>query len=121
MFLDMKDKIIGFFKNGFNIALIALQMVAIICYFLCEYSTFLVVIFFALEGAFFVVWGTKILVNNRDIDIKSEIYHQLPFSGDERINISKRNENIRKNNKFIAISLIIFGIVLVFGWFTMLF
>ena len=57
----MKQKIIEFLKDKFNIALIVLQVLAIICYFLNAYLFFLL-LFFALESAFLIVWGVKYFV-----------------------------------------------------------
>ena len=117
----MKDKLINFFKNKFNIALIAIQVVAVIFYAMSGLIVFFPILFFASEGAFFIVWGVKLLVEMRDVDYKMEILSQLPLSEQERIDLAKKNQRIQKNNKFIAIILIILGIALCFSIISALF
>lgn len=116
----MKDKIINFFKNKFNITLIILQVIAFVSYFLGGISQFFVVMFFVLEGAFFIVWGIKFLVGIGDSKYSQEIYSQLPFSEDERQRIRKHGMMTNKNNKFIGAFMIVLGVILIFSLFSMI-
>lgn len=108
----MKDKIIAFFKDKFNIALITLQVVAIISYFLSFLVGFISYIFFVLESAFFIVWGIKSLISCRKNKYSMEIYEQLPYTTEDRISLKKQNEKNNKNNKFIGIVFILLGIII---------
>ena len=117
----MKDKLIGFIKNKFNIALIAIQLCALVFYALSGLWEFFPILFFVSEGAFFIVWGVKLLVEMRKVTTSQEILSQIPMSEQERLELAKRNVRIEKNNKFIAIILIILGIVLVFSILSVLF
>ena len=114
----MKDIIMKFLKNKFNIALIVIQIVALVCYFLSGLWKFFPILFFMLEGAFFIVWGIKIFVGIRASDTSQEIYNQLPFSEEEKKNISKTNLRTKKNNKMVGIILIILGSILFFSIFS---
>jgi len=117
----MKDKIISFFKSKFNIALIVLQILAIVCYFLSRLGDFFSIIFFVLEGAFFVVWGIKILYQLKVQDVSKEVLNQLPYSDEEKERQRKLRESVAKNNRFIAICFIVLGLILVFSLFSLMF
>jgi len=117
----MKDKILSFLKNKFNIALIIIQGLAIICYFLGCLSVFFSAMLFVLEGVFFVVWGLKILIQIRNSRYTQEIFNQLPYDEAEKARILKQRNSINKNNKFIGISLIVLGAILIFSLFSFIF
>lgn len=117
----MKQKIIEFLKNKFNITLIALQALAVISYFLSNYFLFFLILFFALESAFFIVWGVKFIVINKDAKYKMEIYDQLPYTDAQREVIRKNSENNSKNNKLMAVMLILLGVVLFFSGISVIF
>lgn len=119
--MSMKEKILKFLKDKFNIALITLQVVAIICYVLSGVSTVFVGLFVALEGAFFVVMGVKFLRGISDSRYAQEIYEQLPYTEEEKKVLRKKQESANKNNRFVAIILIILGIVLFFSAFSLIF
>ena len=117
----MKDKILKFLKDKFNIALISIQVVAIISYLMSVWGVFFVVLFFSLEGAFFIVWACKIFYNIKRSKASQEIYTQLPYTELERENIRKKTALIDKNNKTVAVVLLILGIILVFSVFSYIF
>ena len=117
----MKQKVIEFFKNKLNMALIILQTLALISFSLCELFVFFLVMFFVFESAFLIVWGVKFIVANKDARYKLEIYDQLPYTSEQREVIRKNSENNSKNNKMMAVMLILFGIVLFFSGISMIF
>ena len=117
----MKEKMLRFLKNKFNITLIVIQMIAIVVYLINGLWEYMPVIFFALEGVFFIVWGVKILSDLKKLDVQQEVFGQMPYTDEERIEIAKRNKAVRKNNKFLAVALIILGAVLFFSLFSVLF
>lgn len=121
MYSSMKEKILRFLKNKFNIALIIIQFLAIIFYALGGVWELAVILFFMLEGAFFVVWGSKILVEIKANTVGQDFMSQLPFTDSEKIEMEKRNQKIQKNNKFLAVVLISIGVVLVFSLISVLF
>ena len=117
----MKEKFKRFISNKFNIALIIIQVLAISSYFLNGTHMFFTVMFFLLEGAFFILWGIKMLINISDTRRQYEIYEQLPYEESEKIRMIKASENSNKHNKFMGIGLILLGIVLIFSLFSMIF
>ena len=116
----MKHKIIEFFKDKFNIALIVIQVFAIMCYLLGAHMFFMV-LFFVLESAFLIVWGVKFLVDNSNSKYKMEIYDQLPYTAAQKELIVKEKEKNAKNNKMMAVMLILLGIVMLFSGVSMIF
>lgn len=117
----MKQKIIEFLKNKFNIALIVLQVLAIISYFLGSFSFLFMILFFMLESAFLIVWGVKFIFVNKGAKYQLEIYEQLPYTDAEREAIRKNSENNSKNNKLMAVMLIVLGVVLFFSGLSVIF
>ena len=117
----MKEKILTFLRNKFNITLIIIQVIAIISYLLSSVGTFFVGLFFTLEGVFFVVWGVKILKTIKQNYSQLDVINQMPYSDEEKISIRKKMENANKNNRFVAIILILLGAVLFFSVFSLIF
>lgn len=117
----MKEKLLKFIKDKFNIALIIVQALAVLSYLLSGLGVFFVMLFFSLEGAFFIVWASKIFYAINANKESQEIYSKLPYTELEKENLRKKNESINKNNKMVAIILLIMGIVLVFSVFSYIF
>jgi len=111
----MKQKIIQFFKNKLNITLLALQFLAIICALLGFF------IFFLFEGAFFVIWGIKLILAKRYKNNELEIYEQLPYSEEQKKNFRKNIERTNKSNRIMGFMLIAMGIILFFYLFSSIF
>lgn len=117
----MKDKLLAFFKDKFNIALVVIQILALISFCFSEMSEVFASMFFVLEGAFFIVLGIKILQNIKKSRDKYEMISQLPYTNAEKAEIIKKIESANKNNKFIGVVLILIGIVLIFSLFSLIF
>lgn len=117
----MRDKLLNFFKDKFNITLMVIQLLAIICYFLSGLTIVLVVVFILLEGAFFVLWGIRIIRSTKDDLLKLDMCYQIPYTEEERKVIIKNTESKIKNNRFIGVILILIGIVLIFSLFSIIF
>lgn len=117
----MKDKIFKFLKNKINITLIVLQVLAVISFLLGSFVGFFSSMFFVFEGAFFIVWGIKSLLVIKDSRFKQEIYEQLPYDRLEKERIRKQTQNSERNNKFMGIFLILFGVILIFSLFSVIF
>lgn len=60
-------------------------------------------------------------LNNRKIQNQMIINNQLPYSDAEKEYLRKNAENISKNNKMMAIMLVLLGIVLLFSGFSIIF
>ena len=116
----MKQKIMEFLKNKFNIALITLQALAIISYCLNMFSVFLF-FFFMFEAAFLIVWGVKYICINRTSKAQMAVYNELPYTDAQKEYLRKNCENNSKNNKIMSIMLIVLGVVLFFSGFSMIF
>lgn len=117
----MKQKIIKFLKDKFNIALIVIQMLALISYVLGNYFLFFLILFFIHESVFFIVWGIKLIFINKNAKYQNEIYQQLPYTEVQRVAIQKNSEKDRKNNKTMAVMLILLGTVLFFSGISVIF
>ena len=117
----MKDKLLAFFKDKFNISLVVLQVLALISFCFSEISGVVASMFFVLEGVFFIVLGIKILLNIKKTRDKYEILSQLPYTEAEKAEIIKKTESANKNNKFIGVVLILIGIILIFSLFSLIF
>lgn len=117
----MREKLLNFIKDKFNIALIIIQVLAIVFYALTGVSVICIVLFFALEGAFFIVWGAKIFHTISKSKASLEVYQQLPYTEQQKIALIKKHESVVKNNKFIAIVLIAIGAILIFNVFSLIF
>lgn len=117
----MKEKILKLLKDKYNIALIVIQVIAIICYALSCVAGVFVILFVSLEGVFFVMLGVKILRSITESNDLQEIYEQLPYTEQEKKMLRKKQESANKNNRFVAILLVILGIVLFFSAFSLIF
>ena len=101
----------NFFKNKFNMAILIVQCVAIICYLLGFLWGGMSLLFFACEGVFFVVWGIKCIFLARDN--KTYLNDELDVKQLNKINKKEKWEN--KNNILIGIGLILLGGMLIFS------
>jgi len=110
----MKNKIINFFKNKFNLILTICQVVALMLLGFGSIWQICFILSIVAEGIFFVVLGIKMLVGNKDILKDQEMYESLPLEQTEIERMEKRNVKTIKYNKFQAIMYIILGIILVF-------
>lgn len=117
----MKDLIDRILKNKFNIVLVIIQIVAVLCFLLGQRFVFGTVMFFILEGGFLITWGIKLLIEVRNSKYSEEIVNQLPYTQDQREYIFKKNKRDNKNNKFMAFMLIALGIVVIFTLFSSIF
>ena len=111
----MKEQIKNFFKDGYNIALVVLQAIALIFVCTSSLSPYFVVFALVFEGAFFIVWGVKVLHGNK-LYLKSlDNLTQLPYSKAELDLIKRRAEYQVKGNKTKGVLFVIAGIVIFFS------
>jgi len=111
----MKELIKNFFKDGFNIALLVLQSIALIFVFTMSVFTYAVVFALLFESIFFIVWGSKIFYNNKKYIKSLDNLTQLPYSKAEIDLMKRRAEYQVKGNKTRGIFFIITGIVIFFS------
>jgi hypothetical protein len=117
----MKNQIINFFKNKLNTTLVLMQVVALIVFLMNSLSVVFVVLFFLLEGAFFIVWGAKIFYEMSHSMNQKETIMQLPYTDEERRRLMIQTERANKNNKYVAIMFILLGSILVLSLFSVIF
>ena len=117
----MKNQIINFFKNKLNTTLVLMQVVALIVFLINSLSVVFVVLFFLLEGAFFIVWGAKIFYEMSHGMNQKETIMQLPYTDEERRRLMMQTERSNKNNKSVAIMFILLGSILVLSLFSVIF
>ena len=117
----MKNKLINFFKNKFNTSLVLIQIAALIVFLMNSLSAVFVVLFFMLEGSFFIVWGIKILYETSHGGNKQETIMQLPYTDEERRRLMMQVEKTNKNNRSVAIMFILLGSILVLSLFSLIF
>jgi len=107
-----KEVLLKFLRSKFNIALIVLQVLAVLCYLLSFVADFFVVLFLLLESAFLIAWGIKMILSIRKVTQQIEVFERL--STDARaIELNrKRAKQNKRNYIFVGIALIILGCVL---------
>ena len=110
----MIDQIKNFLKNKFNLILTIIQATALLLFAFSEVWIMCIIIGLLLEGAFFVVWGIKMLIGNKVIRQKEELLNSLPIGQTESEKMKKRNNIKIKGNKFQGIMLILLGLIIVF-------
>lgn len=117
----MKDLINKLLKNKLNIALIILQLSAVVFFLIGQRFAFGSIMFFLTEGVFLILLGVKLLLQIRNSKYSQEVIDQLPYTQEQRDYIIKQNKRSNKNNKFMAIMLILLGIVVIFNLFSTIF
>ena len=118
--MNFKEILKKFFSNKINLALIIIQIVAIIMYFLAGISSFCYVSFFILEGAFLILWGVSLLLSVAKIKRSSENYSKLPYSKEDIEIILKNDGRKIKSYRFTAIVLILIGAFLIVNIFLLI-
>ena len=113
----MKERIKKLLSDKFNLSLVIIQGLAIICLVLIKISIVFNIGFLLLESAFFILWGIKILVDTGKIKYREEYYSKLPYTPEQLEYLKKKDIMDRKSGKFRGIMLIIFGIALLYMTF----
>ena len=110
----MKKFFQEFFGSKLNIFLLASQVIAL--FFLCFANkgrwTFVLTLVF--EAVFFVIFGIKTLVKNKEIDKNMELQSKLAIENINMERLEKRNKLIKKSNIFQAILYFFMGLALLF-------
>jgi len=106
-----------FFTNGFNIALIAIQALALVFMGLMYVLRFFVYLFMLFESSFFIVWGIKILLEGKRVLNNADNYQNLPLTSEQKTYLIKRDVSNYKNVKFRGVMMIVVGSVLLFTIF----
>ncbi|MBE5738160.1 MAG: hypothetical protein E7354_00280 [Clostridiales bacterium] len=111
----MKEFIRKFFKNKFNIALVVLESIALLCLLVGYLGVFAcLVLFFVFQGVTCIVWGVKIIKTNSDITFTQQYYDELPYSVEQKKSMLRSDEKNMKSNKVTGWTIIGLGIVLIF-------
>lgn len=110
----MKEYLISFFKDKFNIILSLIQVMALILLAFFHISLVCTILFFVLESAFFVCWGIKIMIHAKRIKNNEEFYSQLPYTEMQVELLKKSAESEIKNSKFRGLMFIFLGVILLF-------
>ena len=110
----MKKFFQEFFGSKLNIFLIASQVIAL--FFLCfankgRWAFDLTLVF---EAVFFVIFGIKTLVKNKEIDKNTELQSKLAIENINMERLEKRNKLIKKSNVFQSILYFFMGLALLF-------
>ena len=111
--MGLKDTIRKFFSNKMNIALIVVQVVAIIMYFISSTVPICGVFFLILEGVFLILFGINFFLGIRKIRRCQETYSQLPYTQEQIEMFVKRDSQKIKSYRFTAYVLIIVGAFLI--------
>ncbi len=110
----MREYLKKFFKSKFNIVIAIVEAIAItlfiIGYFLSPICTYL---FFLCQGAVCIMLGIKQLGTNKGITFNQQFYEELPYTESEKRALRKTDSSVIKNNKFLGISLIVIGSILI--------
>ena len=110
----MKKFFQEFFGSKLNIFLLASQVIAL--FFLCFANTgrWAFVLTLVFEAVFFVIFGIKTLVKNKEIDKNMELQSKLAIENINMERLEKRNKLIKKSNIFQAILYFFMGLALLF-------
>ena len=115
----MKDLLLKFIKNKFNIALIIVQTLALICLALTSIGAIFVYLFVMLEGVFFILWGIKGLNDSRKIFNMADQYAELPLTTEQKNYYRKKDLSNAKSTKSRAVMLIILGAIVLCLMFSL--
>ncbi len=110
----MKKFFQEFFGSKLNIFLLASQVIAL--FFLCfaNKGRWAFVLTLVFEAVFFVIFGIKTLVKNKEIDKNMELQSKLAIENINMERLEKRNKLIKKSNIFQAILYFFMGLALLF-------
>lgn len=114
----MKELFKNFIKNKFNIALVVVQVLALISWALMYANGVFTYFFILLESGFFILWGIKGLYDSKKILQRSDQYADLPLTTEQQVYYRKRDLATYKNTKTRAMMLIVIGIVVLFLIFS---
>ena len=99
----MIEQIKKFLKNKFNLTLLIVQACAILMFAFGSVWAICTIIGLIVEGVFFVLWGIKMIVGNKEIRKKEELLNSLPIGHTESEKMQKRNFEIPTGKGKIAI------------------
>ena len=110
----MKKFFQEFFGSKLNIFLLASQVIAL--FFLCfaNKGRWAFVLTLVFEAVFFVIFGIKTLVKNKEIDKNMELQSKLAIENINMERLEKRNKLIQQSNIFQAILYFFMGLALLF-------
>ena len=110
----MKEKIKKILSDKFNLTLVIVQTIAIICLILIRLSIVFNIAFLFLEGLYFILWGVKIIKNTNMIKYREEYYSKIPYTKEQLEYLRKKDIMDRKSGKFMGWMFIILGILLLY-------
>ena len=110
----MKNTLIKFFSNKFNLILTIVQSAAVLCFLLNNALTFLLILGIVLEGVFFIVLGVRMFFDNKKIRQKEDLMRSLPMQREDEASMQKNNTRQIKANIWQAVLYIVMGIILIF-------
>jgi uncharacterized membrane protein HdeD (DUF308 family) len=113
--MDIKSIIKQFFARKINIALIIIQVLAIIMFLLSGISIFCYALFFVFEGVFLIILGISLLKRIGTIKKNQDAYSQLPFSPEDVQKMTKNDTAKIRSIRFTGVAVIIVGIYLIFN------
>ena len=104
----------NFLKSKLNIALVAIQGVALLFMCLSGLIGWMIILALVMEGSFFIVYGVRFFYLNKDLDKQNELYELMPIGEDERKSLASGKKRNKRLNKIKGILYIVFGVVLTF-------
>lgn len=111
----MRDFIRKFFSRKINIVSLSIQAIAIIFLIIAFCGVGVCsVLFFVAQGVALIFWGISIINANKQILFNQQYYDDLPYSSEEKKSFKTSDKRNIKSNKFTAVVLIIFGVILIF-------
>ena len=110
----MKKYISEFLKNKYNMALLIVQIIALILFGFGNVWSFCFILAIIAEGIFFIVLGIKSLFDNKKMKHNQEVLSNLPMEESDLSKLNKRNNIKIKANKFQSTIFIFLGLLLIF-------
>lgn len=103
-----------FLKNKFNLTLVIVQAIALLFLCFCNLSVVFIMLAIGVEGVFFILYGVKYFINNKELNEKNNLLELLPMEDEEKKQMNIKESKSKKGNVGKALLFIFFGVILIF-------
>lgn len=107
------DRLKNIIKKPITITLIVYQLICIVFILLKDVHPIFSILFIIGEGLFLVILGIYFFLKNKEVVREKQLINEMPYN-DEQLLAMKKAEDARiKNNKIVALTLIVMGVLLI--------
>lgn len=118
--MDIKKLFGKIIKSKLNIAILSIQILAILLFCLMSISVLFLMLGCIIQGVCFILFGVKIMAINKKIFEEYELVQTLLYNPKQLEDQKKKTYITIKNNRFLTIAFIGIGVFLIFISFTYL-